>query len=675
MMAIGQDNSKNKETVIHNVSEYIEWIDKLGNKEFLFRGQGDKDWPLRSAAVRRICGEKTTDSIKYTKVKAYIEELLETVKEKEFNNHNRDYNLNCDLKILAQLQHWGAATPLLDFSKNSLIALWMACADQPNKNGKVFVIDTGQENIKRIKTNHLNKKSKFFDLIEMLNENRNVQNSYYFWIWEPSHFNRRIPAQTSVFFFAKEECSIKMDTVSISCENKITILNQLKNMFGLKEDNVFPDFPGFAQANSVKKTYFSKDEHYYFNQTAKLVQLERFSEAIETCNHAIKINESFPDAFATRAYINNKLGKLEEALKDYDKAIELNPQYVLAYNNRGNVKHALNRYKEAIKDHDKAIELDPGYFMAYCNRGNVNISLKQYEEAIKDYSKAIELNPGYFEAYCGRGDAKGKLKRHKEAIKDYSKAIELNPSYFMAYYNRGNAKAKLKQYEEAIKDYNKTIELKPKYSMAYCNRGVVFNDIGDRQNELKDYNQAIALDAKNAIAYNNRGLSTFELGDLNEALKDYNKAIELDTSLVAAYINRGNLHHKLRDNKKALEDYNKALQLEPDSEAYSNRSCIKSELDDNEGAIEDCNKAIELNIESASVYNNRGVYKTKLKQYKEAREDLLKAKRLAKKQEDSELLKVIEESLQGLDENEKKTKPKIKAKPKSQKKPKKMIRG
>lgn len=660
-------NSEVKEIIINNVSEYIEWVDKLGNKEFLFRGQGDEDWPLRSAATRRICGEKTTDSINYTKIKAYIEELLETVKEKEFNNHNRDYDFNCDLKILAQLQHWGAATPLLDFSKNSLIALWMACADQPEENGKVFVIDAGQENIKRIKADHLNKGAKFFDLLEMLNENRNEQNNYFFWIWEPSHFNRRIPAQTSVFFFAKEEYSIKLDTVIISCQSKIKILNQLKNMFGLKEDNVYPDFPGFAQANSVKKTYHPKDEYYYFNQTARFLQLDRLSEAIETCNNAIRINKNFADAFATRAYINNKLGKLEEALRDYDKAIELNPKYILAYNNRANIKQSLGQYKEAIKDYDKAIELNPRYFMAYCNRGNAKDKLKQYEEAIKDYDRAIELHPKYFEAYCGRGNTKDKLKQHEEAIEDCNKAIELNPKDSLGYYNRGNAKAKLKQHEAALKDYNQAIELNPMFSMAYCNRGVVFDNIGDSQKGLKDYNQAIALDIKNAIAYNNRGLHVFESGDSIAPIKDYDKAIELDPNFVAAYINRGNFKHKLGDNKGALEDYDNVIQLEHNSESYSNRSCIKSELNDYDGAIEDCNKAIVLDAKSAAAYFNRANAKCQLGKFEEARSDALKSKELVPENEKVKRLKDIEELLKEIDDAEKKAQTKLEGK----KKPKK----
>jgi hypothetical protein len=39
------------------------------------------------------------------------------------------------------LQHYGAATGLVDFSRDFLIALWFAAHDNKGKNGKVFVLD------------------------------------------------------------------------------------------------------------------------------------------------------------------------------------------------------------------------------------------------------------------------------------------------------------------------------------------------------------------------------------------------------------------------------------------------------------------------------------------------------------------------------------------------------
>ena len=49
-----------------------------------------------------------------------------------------------ELELLADLQHHGAATCLLDFTRGALIALWFAC-EKSETDGKVFVVNTADE--------------------------------------------------------------------------------------------------------------------------------------------------------------------------------------------------------------------------------------------------------------------------------------------------------------------------------------------------------------------------------------------------------------------------------------------------------------------------------------------------------------------------------------------------
>lgn len=484
-MTKGKNGSEVKETKISDISGFLSWIKKLENGDFLFRGQANKSWPLRSGAVRRICGNKETDEINYGKVEDYIEELLETVRDRELDKHNNNYTLDCDLKILAELQHFGAATPLLDFSKNSLIALWMACSDQPEKHGKVFAFNTDQENIKRVKNKQLKNDFKFSDFIKASNTARSGNNKqkYYSWIWEPSHFNKRIPAQSSIFFLAREEYSFKVSSIIIAQKNKTKLLRQLENMFGLKEENIYPDFAGFAQANGTIKAYQSKDENHYTKAAIKLIQLEDFTEAVEACNHAIRINKNHAEAYLQRGVANGNSGKHKKAMEDFTKTIELNINDEAKYYNRGLAKDNLGQYKEAIKDFDKAIKLDPNYISAYNRRGIAKRKIGEYQKAIKDYNRAIKLDSSNSSVYNSRGIAKLRLGQHKEAIKDFDKAIKLDPSSSNAYNSRGFAKHTIEKYKEAIRDYDKAIELDTDYNYVYINRG-------KSKFKLKQYDEA-----------------------------------------------------------------------------------------------------------------------------------------------------------------------------------------
>jgi hypothetical protein len=55
-----------------------------------------------------------------------------------------------DLELLLELQHYGAATGLVDFSRDFLIALWFAAHDNKGKNGKA-----NSHQIDHDKQNHL----------------------------------------------------------------------------------------------------------------------------------------------------------------------------------------------------------------------------------------------------------------------------------------------------------------------------------------------------------------------------------------------------------------------------------------------------------------------------------------------------------------------------------------
>lgn len=109
-----------------------------------FRGQAVSNWKLHSGATRRLIKHYHGNIIQasdFSRIYAnYHSNIL--IKPARTNGFDIDdgYQIS-DLQLLAKLQHFEAATGLLDFTWNPLVALWFACKDNENCDGKVFVIN------------------------------------------------------------------------------------------------------------------------------------------------------------------------------------------------------------------------------------------------------------------------------------------------------------------------------------------------------------------------------------------------------------------------------------------------------------------------------------------------------------------------------------------------------
>lgn len=97
-------------------------------QKFAWRGMSSVDFDLRSSLHRRLRDPATEDGMRRAEM-----ESLSAARDWGFGvtgNGHVD-----DLQLLADLQHFGAPTRLLDFSSNPMTALWFACQPAPQTNG------------------------------------------------------------------------------------------------------------------------------------------------------------------------------------------------------------------------------------------------------------------------------------------------------------------------------------------------------------------------------------------------------------------------------------------------------------------------------------------------------------------------------------------------------------
>ncbi len=390
-----------------------------------------------------------------------------------------------DLELLAELQHYGAATCLIDFTTHSFVALYFACASLDNKTEKVVAFNSDNTNLYNEITNDTNK-----EISHWLTEH--IRNKKLWVFSPPKELNNRIISQQSVFVFGSLTLSVENFHI---CEitNKKIIMQQLKEN-GTSAKMLFDDFVGFSTQNSHDKKYENWDTDSDF-VSGRIYQA---SENYET------------------------------TIKYYDKAINFDHQDSAAYHNRGTTKIKLKNYQDAISDYDEAIRLNPKDWVAYHNRGAAKEKLIKFQDALSDYDEAIRLNSEFPEAYHSRGTAKAKSKRYTDAISDFDKAIRLNPKNYGAYHNRGIAKNILNKFQDALSDFDKAIGLNPKDSVAYYNRGLTKIKLCKFQDAVSDFDKTIKLNPENYKAHHNRGLTKIKLGDKKGAVADFAKAKEIN---------------------------------------------------------------------------------------------------------------------------------------------------
>lgn len=632
-------------------NRYMEWVMSLEGR-IAFRGQADSGRELTASAYRRI--EKKVDEHQYAAHSIFIGYLHERINEARLRFS--ELREKTDLEVMAQLQHYGAATGLIDFTESPLIALWFACKDQLQDDGKVFAVSLDDcENLTEIK-NRKELKGGLEKFFGMGGQGQKL------WAWRPGDDNDRMVTQQSLFifgvprikkqFFATSSSEIWSDSpYKINSEEKDYLMKLLEK-WGTSESSIFSDFPGFAVANGSGKYYdFRHATTYYDEKIEKLeredkpyineikmqlmrlyfdrgnfnVSLGLYHEADRDFSEVIKLNPEHAESYINKAIcLNNLYDRYDEALLSSDKAIELNSENMVAHVNRGVALNALGRHEDALSSFDRAIELDSEYVEAHINRGVTLNVLKNYEIALASCDKSIELKPKNAVAHNNRGNSLSGLGRDEEALASFDRAIELDSEYMEAHINRVDALFALGRNKEALASFDKAIESAPKFMEAQMqiHRGNTLLALGRNEEALASYDKALELEPQNATAHYNRGQALQALGSLEDherALESFSEAIKLAPEYILAYRRRGNALYCLERYEEALASYDKALELEPqNATTHMNRGHALDALGRYEEALASCDKAIELDPKDAMAKNNRANTLNELGRWDEA---------------------------------------------------------
>jgi hypothetical protein len=226
-----------------------------------WRGQASIDWGIDPSLVRRF------RQYQQTAPGAMLNEAHIRFAERALVERARAAGLGDglgELELLARLQHHGAATRLLDCSRNAFVALWFACRWEPGRDGILIGFELGDNAV------HLDTAMLGRDIDDLL-----AQAAGRLLWWQPRNLSPRIAAQQAAFVFGpvvdEPWGSIRLGRgqvslggtgavpgaalIYVSAQLKATMNGIWDRLLGFSEESLFPDFDGFALAHSIGKPF------------------------------------------------------------------------------------------------------------------------------------------------------------------------------------------------------------------------------------------------------------------------------------------------------------------------------------------------------------------------------------------------------------------------------------
>ena len=360
----------------------------------VYRGQADAHWMLESGAVRRLRGAygedlpTDEDELRNLVAEYHREQLIMPIQVID-----GDSSLS-DIQRLSVLQHHGAATGLLDFTENPLVALWFACKDWLENDARVFLLDIGDPRVAR-NSRTMGDLSAAEQFVVYYEPDRSL--------------GARIIAQQSVFVIFNPPIPDRHLSVVVPKNAKKPLQAYLTRL-GLSNTALFGDIPGLAAANTAHSPLqrvepLTPEQHRRKGNRA--YQAERYNDALAAYEAYEAALPDVAEPYCLKGDTLAALGRFADADLAYTKAIEnLDQPIHLAngtvvnrelidtmartlYYNRGNAHAATDDHPGAVADFDLAIQYADGpKWDILHNRGNSKFALGKFVEAHKDFELA-----------------------------------------------------------------------------------------------------------------------------------------------------------------------------------------------------------------------------------------------------------------------------------------------
>ena len=265
---------------VKTLDSFIKWAAQFDDGQYLFRGVSKDSYKIEASAYRRLPKAQRNNPVRLLRIN---QDLIE--KARLLGHDQKNGQRLSDLELLAELQHFGAATCLIDFTRNALVALWMASQQSTSgeANGKVVAVRSDDSARFETITPKLITEEGIAHFFEP-----DRHGEYPLYQWQPKYQNNRIIAQQSVFIFGGAQVEIEAECVILK-GGKGDMLTSLDKVSGITEGSIYPDFDGFARLHAQNKPYVEPDPQDYLQRGSEVHQRGDLDDAIDRYDEAISL--------------------------------------------------------------------------------------------------------------------------------------------------------------------------------------------------------------------------------------------------------------------------------------------------------------------------------------------------------------------------------------------------
>jgi tetratricopeptide (TPR) repeat protein len=275
---------------------------------------------------------------------------------------------------------------------------------------------------------------------------------------------------------------------------------------------------------------------------------ERYDEAMEAVNKAIRLKKGNALAYDIRGGIYKGKADYDAALRDYNEAVRLAPQSVEFVTDRGWCCCSMSSHDRAIAAANQALQIEPQSAASYWLRaaakygaaggGGLGLATdaapRDAHEAIRLYEKQVTSDPKDQTALRGLAAAQNWSGDFAKSIESFNTIMQNGWARTEDFVNRGAGYQLLEQYERAIADFTRAVQHSPRNAEAYQRRAQVYDHMKRYDDAVRDATEAIQLDPKNAVAYCARGVAYSWTNRGHAARADYEQALRIDPGYTEA---------------------------------------------------------------------------------------------------------------------------------------------